>query len=253
MVCALSFFSLFIQIGANLANDYFDYVKGTDTAERVGPARAAQSGWISLARLKVGTCCVFAAAVLVSVPLLLRGGISGAWIVGSAVLFAVWYTSGPKPLGYLGFGEMLVLPFYGPVAVISTYYILTLSFEPLVFYASLPPGLLSCSILIANNLRDEKSDRMANKKTLIVRFGKRFGQWEYAISLGAAALLTPTFAALYCAPFSWVYMGLFLPFLYPALKLAFRAKEPRELALLLPLSARLLAIYTLLFLLVNFL
>ncbi|MCC6127845.1 MAG: 1,4-dihydroxy-2-naphthoate octaprenyltransferase [Chlamydiae bacterium] len=247
------FFSMFIQIGANVANDYFDYVKGTDTAERIGPARAAQSGWITLSQLKMGMFCIFTAAVLISVPLLMRGGVFGVWIVIASVISAIFYTAGSKPLGYLGLGEVFVFLFYGPIAVLSTYYILTLSFTPLVFYASLPPAFLSCAILIANNLRDEKSDRSANKKTLVVRFGKRFGQWEYALSLGLAAFLPLALAWLRLAPLSWTHMGLFLPFLYPALKLVFRAKEPKELIPLLPLSARLLAIYTLLFLLIHLL
>lgn len=247
------FFSILIQIGANVANDYFDYVKGADTAERIGPARAAQSGWISLAQLKTGMFCIFAVASLISVPLLMRGGAFGVWIVIASMISAIFYTAGARPLGYLGLGELFVFFFYGPVAVVCTYYILTLSFTPLVFYASLSPALLSCSILIANNLRDEKSDRLANKRTLVVRFGKRFGQWEYALSLGIAAFLPIFLAWLHLAPASWAYMGLFLPFLYSALKLCFRAKEPRELVPLLPLSARLLGIYTLLFLLINLL
>ena len=244
-------FSLSIQIGANFANDYFDYVKGTDASDRIGPPRAAQSGWISLPSLKKGIFFSFGAATMISLPLLARGGFWGSSLVALAILFAILYTGGPKPLGYLGLGEALVFFFYGPVATLGTYYILTLQIDPLILYASLPPGLLSCAILIANNLRDEQNDRRADKKTLIVRYGRTFGQWEYACTIALAALIPLWMAALGAAPSKWAFCSLIFFAAYPALKRAFTAQSPQELALLLPASAKLLYLYTAFFCIAN--
>ena len=166
-------------------------------------------------------------------------------------LFAILYTGGPKPLGYLGLGEALVFFFYGPVATLGTYYILTLQIDPLILYASLPPGLLSCAILIANNLRDEQNDRRADKKTLIVRYARTFGQWEYACTIALAALIPLWMAALGAAPSKWAFCSLIFFAAYPALKRAFTAQSPQELALLLPASAKLLYLYTAFFCIAN--
>jgi 1,4-dihydroxy-2-naphthoate octaprenyltransferase len=241
-------FSLCIQIGTNLANDYFDFVKGTDNADRIGPPRAALSGWISLPALKGGIFTSFFLAALISLPLLVRGGLWGGAVVSLAILFGVLYTGGPRPLGYLGLGEILVLVFYGPVATLGTYYILTLQIDPLAFFASLPPGLLSCAILIANNLRDRESDQKANKRTLAVRYGKTFGRWEYALAIGMAAMIPLGLALTGAAPIRWALCSLVLPAAYPALKRAFKSESPQELAPLLPASAVLLYLYTALFL-----
>lgn len=237
-------FSICIQIGANFANDYFDYLKGADTADRIGPPRAAQSGWISLPALKKGICFIFSLAALLSLPLLFRGGFWGASIVALSILFAIWYTAGKKPLGYLGLGELLVFCFYGPIASLSTFYILTLRFDPLVLYASLSPGFLSCSILIANNLRDQENDKRAGKRTLIVRYGRTFGRIEYAATVLLALLLPALFAASSQAPARWAFTLLLLPIAYPELKRAFTAESPEEFVPLLPGSAKLLAFYT---------
>ncbi|MDP1609359.1 MAG: 1,4-dihydroxy-2-naphthoate octaprenyltransferase [Chlamydiales bacterium] len=237
-------FSVCIQIGANFANDYFDYLKGADTSQRIGPARAAQSGWLTLPALRKGISVVFTLAALISLPLLFRGGFWGVCVVVFSILFAIWYTGGKRPLGYLGLGELLVLVFYGPVAVLGSYYVLTLQMNALVVYSSLPPGLLACSILIANNLRDEISDRAAQKRTLVVRFGRTFGQWEYAASILFAGLFPLWLALSHRAPISWAFLALILPAAFPALKRAFTAASPQELIPLLPASARLLALYT---------
>lgn len=247
LFCLCLAFSICIQIGANLANDYFDYLKGADTKDRIGPARAAQSGWISLPALKKGMCFIFVLAGIISLPLLARGGLWGALIVALSILFAIWYTAGSRPLGYLGLGELLVFCFYGPIATLCTYYILTLKFDSFVFYASLPPGLLSCSILIANNLRDEASDRLANKQTLVVRFGRTFGRWEYATTVLLALSLPLFWAATHMVPFSLALPSLLLPVAYPVLKRVFRAQTPQEFVPLLPQSAGLLTLYTVLF------
>jgi len=240
-------FSLFIQIGTNFANDYFDFIKGADTSARLGPKRAVAQGWISPPAMLIGTLLIFGAAFLIAIPLMTIAGWWSFPLAASAILFGILYTGGPKPLGYLGLGELLVFVFFGPIAACGAYFLQTGALHTSVFLASLAPGLLSCSILIANNLRDEKTDRAANKKTLIVRFGRTFGSWEYtAAILGAAAI--PLILVLFTqAHWTLLSASLILPLSFPWVKKAFLCKHPLELIPVLQGSALLLFLYTLLF------
>lgn len=226
-------FSLLIQIGTNFANDYFDFIKGADTSARVGPLRATQQGWIAASTMLRATWIVFGLSILIAIPLMLRAGVPNLiWsipLAGLCVAFGIMYTAGPKPLGYLGLGELLVLIFFGPVAGCGAYYLQTATLTLPVFLASLAPGLLSCAILIANNLRDEETDRAANKRTLVVRFGRTFGLVEYAV-----ALLIPGLILLY---FTQGFLPIFFFFV------AYRTFQSKSL----PQTAQLLIIYTLIF------
>lgn len=241
------FFSLLIQIGTNFANDYFDYVKGADTQERKGPPRATQEGWISPSLMWSATCLVFSLALFFAIPLM---GIAGLWSVPLAALcvaFGILYTGGPKPLGYLGMGEVLVFVFFGPVATMGSYFLQTLSLDQTVLLASLAPGFLSCSILVANNLRDEKTDRKANKNTLVVRWGRTFGSWEYAAMILGAAVVPIALIIGANAPLSILCASLIFPLSLHWIRTAFCFEEPLELLSVLQGSAFLLLIYTLLF------
>lgn len=183
-------FCLLIQIGTNYANDYFDFVNGADTSERKGPKRTVQQGWIAPRSMLIATGFVFGAALLIALPLMMKTGLWSFVVAALCVLLGTLYTGGPKPLGYLGLGEVLVLIFFGPVACLGTYFLQTGEVTSAAFLASLAPGLLSSAIILANNLRDERTDRIANKKTLVVRFGASFGQWLY-VSFIVGAFLVP--------------------------------------------------------------
>lgn len=178
-----------IQISTNFLNDLYDYLKGSDTQERKGPPRVVQSGLISVANMKKACLFVVLLTTLCGVPLIVRGGMPIALLLAAAVFLAYAYTSGPVPLAYLGLADLFVLIFFGPVATGCTYYLQTLEWNHVAFLAGLSPGLLSCSILVINNLRDIEEDRIANKKTLVARFGRRFGKAEYATCLFAACLI----------------------------------------------------------------
>lgn len=241
------FFSFLIQVGTNFANDYFDYMNGADNANRIGPKRATQEGWISPRAMLRASLTVFGSAFLIAAPLM---GIAGLWSVPLAALcifFGIAYTGGPKPLGYMGLGELLVFIFYGPVAVCGSYFLQTGSFNVPILLASLAPGLLCCSILIANNLRDERSDRAARKKTLIVRFGRRFGSWEYTFSIAAAAAVPLILVWFYGAPIALASAALIFPASLPLIWKSFTFCDPFELLSLLQGSALLLFVYTALF------
>ena len=184
--------ALLIQIGTNLSNDYFDFVKGADTEERLGPARATQAGWIRPEIILRSSLLVFGAAVIIGIFLVLRGGWPIVLIGIASVICGILYTGGPYPLAYLGLGEIFVVIFFGPVATLGTYYVQALEFSKEVFIAGLAPGLLSTALIAVNNLRDIPTDIKARKKTLAVRFGYRFARIEYTLCI-LGGLFIPLF------------------------------------------------------------
>jgi len=181
--------ALLITIGTNFCNDYADFIRGADTSDRKGPTRVTQAGLIPPRHVVIATCIVFAFATALGMYLVYRGG----WIVfliGITSIFAgISYTSGPWPFGYKGLGDLFVLIFFGPVAVGGTYYVQTLEITSIVITASLAPGLLATAILIVNNIRDIEEDRSANKRTLVVRFGRIFGICFWTACVVVAALI----------------------------------------------------------------
>jgi len=181
--------ALAIQIGTNYANDYFDFKNGADTAARVGPRRATQAGLVTPAQMARATVVVFLIAAVTGAALVLRGGWPILAIGASGLLMGVLYTGGPRPLGYLGLGDILVFIYFGPAAVWGTH--LLLVGEPSANAAlwGVVPGLLSVAILVVNNLRDRHTDVAANKRTLAVRFGATFARVEYALCVGGALLV----------------------------------------------------------------
>ncbi len=231
-------FSLFIQIGTNYANDYFDFIKGADTTDRIGPKRAVQQGWIAPKTMLKATLGVFGCALIAAIPLMAVAGIWSLAMALACAAFGILYTGGPKPLGYIGLGEILVFSFFGPVAVMGTYFLQTHTIGFLPFLASIPPGLLSAAILLANNLRDENTDRPAGKKTIVVRFGKNFGSWAYVLCIAGSIC-----AAL---PFSILSAASLLGFV-PLVKKVFQFQQREELIPVLQGTSLLLLVYTLLF------
>ncbi|MBW2065488.1 MAG: 1,4-dihydroxy-2-naphthoate polyprenyltransferase [Deltaproteobacteria bacterium] len=175
--------ALLLQIGVNLSNDYFDFVKEVDTPERLGPVRVTQSGLVPPGRVKAAIGITFLLVVLIGLYLVLKGGwpILAAGI--ASILAALGYSGGPYPLGSHGLGDLLVFIFFGIVAVCGTYYVQALGLSSLVLKASFPVGLLITAILVVNNLRDIETDRKAGKKTLAVILGKRWTRIEYVLLL----------------------------------------------------------------------
>jgi 1,4-dihydroxy-2-naphthoate octaprenyltransferase len=171
--------ALLIQIGANFANDVFDFERGADTDDRIGPPRAAQLGLLSAREMKIGTAVVFAAAIFVGSYLVAVAG----WpivVVGLVCIAAgLAYTGGPFAFGYHGLGDLAVFVFFGIVAVCGTYYVQALAIPKLTLMASLPVGAFATAVLVVNNLRDVETDRRAGKNTLAVRFGLRAARIEY--------------------------------------------------------------------------
>lgn len=179
--------ALLLQIAANFANDALDFKRGADTAERLGPTRVTASGLITAEGVIRATVLTLILAVVTGLPLAIRGGWP-IFVLGiAAIICAVAYTGGPWPLAYLGLGEVFVFLFFGLAAVTGTAYIQTKEVTALALVTAIPVGALAVGILIVNNLRDIDTDRVAGKKTLAVRLGKRNTQLEYGLMLIIAA------------------------------------------------------------------
>lgn len=181
--------ALLLQIGSNFANDYFDFFRGADQQDRLGPTRVTASGLITPKEMQWGMVVVFGAATLVGLYLLAIGGWPVALIGLSAILAALAYTGGPLPFGYYGLGDLFVFIFFGLVAVGGTYYVQTLSLTPLVLWTAVAPGLLITAILVVNNLRDLETDRRANKRTLAVFIGAQATRYQYLLLMIVAYLV----------------------------------------------------------------
>lgn len=181
--------ALLLQIGANLANDVFDYLRGADQGERKGPLRVTQAGLLSPRQVQVGMWVCFGLAGLLGLYVSWQVG-WGVLLLGlSAVLAALAYSGGPLPYGYFGLGEVFVFLFFGVAAAAGTYYIQAQQVTALSLWASAPMGFLITAILVVNNLRDIETDRAAGKQTLAVRLGERGTRLEYlACLLGAYAI-----------------------------------------------------------------
>ncbi len=236
----LALFGAFcIQIGTNLANDVFDFEKGADTAERLGPVRAVQAGLLSAREVRVGMAASFGLASLAGVALTWIAGWPVVAIGVASVLSGIAYTGGPYPLGYHGLGDLFVLVFFGFVAVGGTAFVQVGALPALAIWAALPVGALATAVLVVNNLRDLAQDAAAGKRTLAVRLGPTGARLEYAALL-AAAELSPVALAIFERLGPWVYLPLVtLPW---ALLLVWRVsrEEGRELNGLLARTAQLL-------------
>lgn len=188
--------SLLLQVGANIANDYFDYFKGADTEDRMGPVRVTAAGLLKPRQVLVGMWVVFGAAALLGAYLTYEAGWPVLAMGAAAILTAIVYTGGPFPLGYMGLGEVFVFIFFGLVATAGTYYIQVERFSELSIWSSLPVGLLIVAILVVNNLRDIPTDKAAGKLTLATRLGERGTKIEFFVCVGAAYLIPLLMAAL---------------------------------------------------------
>lgn len=182
--------AVLLQIGVNYANDYSDGVRGTD-ATRIGPARLVGQGLASAATVKRAAYAAFAGAAILGLILVILTMQWWLLLVGVASISAAWlYTGGPRPYGYAGIGEVFVFVFFGIVPVIGTAYVQTLTITGTDVLASIGVGLLSCAILVTNNLRDIDGDAGAGKRTLAVRLGDERTRTLYT-ALVTGALIIP--------------------------------------------------------------
>ncbi len=226
--------ALALQIGVNYSNDYSDGIRGTDDF-RVGPARLTGSGAASPKKVLAVALSFFALSAVAGVVIVF---LTGAWwmlAIGAVAIVAAWfYTGGRRPYGYAGLGEVMVFIFFGLVATLGTTYVQTGTFSQESLFGGVGIGLISCAVLVVNNIRDIATDTQAGKKTLAVRMGR-----------------TPS-AVLFCIlmliPFGIIiYVGLFytaalltlfaLLAALPACLITVMGKTPQEYILALKLSS----------------
>ena len=174
--------AVFAQIASNFANDYFDYKKGADNEDRLGPERAVAQGWITPKAMLAGTFITLGLACLSGLVLVCLTDWRLIFVGIAIALCVLAYSAGPFPLAYNGLGDICVLLFYGVIPVCFTYYVQTMSFSLLTLLLSIAVGLLSVNILVVNNYRDYAQDKAAGKRTTIVLFGKRFGRFFYVVN-----------------------------------------------------------------------
>jgi 1,4-dihydroxy-2-naphthoate octaprenyltransferase len=222
--------ALALQIGTNYANDFSDGVRGTDEV-RVGPFRLAASKLVAPTTVRSAAIGWFLLAGFVGLWLASR---TSWWLlaVGFTAILAGWfYTGGPKPYGYYGFGELFVLIYFGFVATVGTSYVQHLSIPASSWWFGLATGAMACALLEANNLRDVDGDRAVGKKTLAARLGRRRAPWLYvACGLLSAVGIVVGGEALAAA----VALGLYIR----PVQMAFSARSGRELLPLLQISAK---------------
>ncbi|MCY1078616.1 1,4-dihydroxy-2-naphthoate polyprenyltransferase [Archangium lansingense] len=238
--------AMLIQIGTNLTNDYYDFKKGADTEERLGPKRVTQSGLIAPGVVLASALTCFGLAVATGTYLVVVGG----WpivAIGLASVFAGYsYTGGPFPLAYHGLGDVFVFIFFGLVAVPGTFYVQALTVGPAAWWAAIPVGAIGTALLVVNNLRDGTTDVKAGKRTLVVRFGSTAGKAEYVVLL-AMAFATPLAMWGLGLASPWVLLALLsAPVAVPPLKLVLGA-EGAALNPALGGTARLQLVFGLLF------
>lgn len=237
--------ALLLQILSNLANDYFDFLKGADTSERVGPTRAMAAGLLSKGEMRAAMVIVAGLAVLDGLLLVALAGWPILVVGVASLLAALLYTGGPFPFGYHGLGDLFVFVFFGLVAVSGTYYAQAGALTAGALVTAVPVGALVTAILVVNNLRDIKTDAAAGKDTLAVLIGPAKTRLQFLALLALA----------YASPFLlWLGLGLGLPTLLPLLAIPIAVLLARdiyagtgsELNLVLAKSARHALAYSLL-------
>lgn len=240
---AALFGAILIQIATNLANDYYDFVRGGDTADRVGPVRVTQAGLIAPDAVRRGMVAVIFLAFLPGVYLVAVGGWPIVWIGLASLACAVLYTGGPYPLAYHGLGDVFVFVFFGLVAVGGTYWVQALAWPPGAVLAGVGLGALSTAILVVNNLRDIATDTAAGKRTLAVRLGPAGTRVEYVVLLAIAATVPPIGVLAFGWPAAALAALLVVPLCRAPVRAVLTAGEPRALIPALGATARLVAVY----------
>lgn len=214
--------AVLIQIGTNLYNDASDYLKGGDVTGRLGPKRVTAAGWLTPSQVQAGALLAFALAAWVGLYLIWLGGWPILLIGVASIAAGIAYSAGPKPIEFTAMGEVFVFTFFGPVAVLGTYYLQTGEVSgPALVVASMI-GLHAAAVLTVNNHRDRDADAVVGRVTLAHRLGIPRTRWLYAgLILGPFALLLPL-------------AGAELAFWLPALLLPFALFLCRQLSVLEP-------------------
>lgn len=223
-----------IQIGVNYANDYSDGIRGTDD-HRVGPARLTASRKASPRAVLTAALVFFAVAAAAGIAIIVRTGHWWMALIGVVCLLAAWfYTGGKRPYGYAGLGEVFVFVFFGLVATVGTTFVQSGIVPQEAWFGAVAAGLLACAVLLVNNLRDIDQDRLAGKRTLTVRIGRRATQVLFTILVLVPFAITVFLAQFY--PYAWLGLLALIPAAC-AILIVWTYRAPRELVVALSLTS----------------
>lgn len=228
-----------IHAGTNLVNDYYDYKKGADGPDSLGPAGLIQQGRVAPRSVLIAGILAFAAGGGIGLALCATGNWELLWLGIASVLAGFLYTGAPVHLAYIGLGEITVFLFMGPVIVLGAYFVQVerWDWEPLV--ASLPIGFLVTAILQANNLRDIESDRKTGKRTIATLIGRRWANREMYLLLAGAYVSLVVAAAVGAMPWPGLVALATAPLAIPIAKVVSAGGNPRRLNLALFKTAQL--------------
>jgi 1,4-dihydroxy-2-naphthoate octaprenyltransferase len=221
--------ALAIQAGTNLINDYYDYLKGADSLDSLGPSLVIQQGLLSADQVRKGGIIAFAIGSALGLVLVYLCGWPILLIGVFSVAAGYFYTAAPVALAYVALGEITVFIFMGPVIVIGAYYVMALRFAAAAVWASIPLGFLVAGILHANNIRDIESDRAHGKRTLATLLGRRGANYELVVLDVAAYASAVVGAAAGILPWTVLIVLVTIPRARHELQIVFRETESRRL------------------------
>ena len=223
-----------LQIGVNYANDYSDGIRGTDD-HRVGPARLTASRKAKPRTVLMVALGFFGVAAIAGIAIVIRTQHWWMLAVGAVCIVAAWfYTGGKRPYGYAGLGELFVFVFFGLVATVGTTFVQVGVVPQESWFGAVAAGLLACAVLLANNLRDIDQDRLAGKRTLTVRIGKRATQALFTVFLLVPFAISAYLALFY--PIAWLTMLALIP-AAAAILIVWTYRAPRELVVALGVTS----------------
>lgn len=220
-----------IHAATNLVNDYYDYVRGVDAGQPIGPGGAIQQGYLSPSAVLRGAMVLFAVSALLGVYLIALRGWPIVVVGVLSVLAGYTYTGGPLPLGYVGLGDVVVFVFMGLVAVAATYFVHTGALAPIAIWTALPVAALVDGILVVNNLRDIANDRAKGKRTLATVIGAAATRMHYALLLVFAYGSVAAGVAIGALPAPALLMMLSLPAAWAAWRVVRTESAPLPLTL----------------------
>ncbi len=217
--------ALFLQIAANLINEYWDYRRGADTLKQAGQGMIIKEGVLTPQRVLIGAIATVVAGSLIGLFLLTQSGPLLLWIGLGGVLVVITYTAGPFPLAYNGLGEVAVFIFMGPLMVLGAYYVMAREFSWTPVVAAIPIGFMVAAILHANNVRDIDADRAVNKRTLAVLLGLRIAKIEYLVLVGGSYVAVGVMILLGVMPITTLAVLITAPEAYRLIQIIYTSRD----------------------------
>ncbi|WP_340063029.1 1,4-dihydroxy-2-naphthoate polyprenyltransferase [Ascidiimonas aurantiaca] len=237
-ICILALLTtVSFQVLSNFANDYGDGVKGTDNEDRIGPARAVQTGAITSQQMKKAIYSMVVLSFLLSALLIYVAfgrqypAISLFFLVLGilAIAAAIKYTVGNSAYGYHGYGDVFVFIFFGLVSVMGSYFLYTRELDWSLIFPAFSMGLLSTGVLNLNNMRDRESDEASGKNTLVVKIGAEFSKYYHYYLLVSAMFFSVVYLIIaYREPVNFIFFIAFIPITLHILRV-YKNKDPKKL------------------------